>query len=106
MMFLYLTDVEIYPSQTMIHYSYVYSQEIINPDNLLKYGYWNSELKEKWIKEADYILVESRFFKSDWRPRVDAGELTIVDITGPVEACREKDSRVLVLQYTSEMGEE
>jgi hypothetical protein len=102
MMFLYFPEVEIYPPQTMIHYNFVSTNPEIDQDFVLRHGYWNEELKEKWIQEADLILVEGRYFKSDWRHRVEAGDLVIIDITDSFEECRGDKSRILILQNKTE----
>lgn len=52
-----LPGVKIYPSQ--LHQTY--SFRIADDDNaLLKYGWWNQHLAEKWLNEADFVLVEQR----------------------------------------------
>jgi len=59
-----LPDVTIYPSQLHGTYSF----RIADDDQaLLKYGWWNQYLAEKWLYEADFVLVEQRNLKSnDW----------------------------------------
>jgi hypothetical protein len=52
-----LPGVTIYPSQ--LHQTY--SFRIADDDKaLLKYGWWNQHLAEKWLNEADFVLVEQR----------------------------------------------
>ncbi len=97
MLLLYLHEIEIFPSQMMIHYTYIANDIDGEIDEMLKFGYWNEELKEKWILEADNIFVEGRFYKSQWKSRVESGELIVYEITAPVEICRGDDSRILVL---------
>jgi len=98
LMYLYIPDIEIFPPQTMIHYRYISQTPGLTSDYLLQHGYWNQTLKEQWINEADFILVEGRYYKDEWRPRVESGELSLVDITQPVEDCRGDDSRIVILQ--------
>jgi hypothetical protein len=52
-----LPGVAIYPSQLHQTYSFRISD---NDDGLLKYGWWNQRLAEKWLNEADFVLVEQR----------------------------------------------
>jgi hypothetical protein len=106
MLFLYMPDIEIYPSQTMIHYTYIDYAIEVDVDILLKFGYWDEELKEKWINEADYILVEGRFFESQWKSRVESGELTILERTKPVESCRGKDSQIFIITKNPDIANE
>jgi len=36
-------------------------------DALLKYGWWNESLAEKWLNEADFVLAEQKNLgKNDW----------------------------------------
>jgi hypothetical protein len=102
MMFLYIPETEIFPPQTMIHYNYVPTISDMDVDYLLRNGYWNETLKEQWIDEADFILVEGRYYQDEWHSRVESGELSLIDITPPVEECRGDDSRILILQKIDE----
>ena len=52
-----LPGVKIYPAQLHGAYSF----RISNADDaLLRYGWWNQALAEKWLNEADFVLVEAR----------------------------------------------
>ncbi len=61
---LYLPGAQIYPGQ--LHGGY--SLRVSLDDNaLLKYGWWNEHLAEKWLNEADFVLVEPKNIgKNDW----------------------------------------
>ncbi|MFN2197550.1 MAG: glycosyltransferase family 39 protein [Anaerolineales bacterium] len=59
---LYVPGIQIYPSQVNGDYSYFTDGD---PNALQKYGFWNRELAEKWLVEADFILIEDRYFE-DW----------------------------------------
>ncbi len=99
MLLLYIPDIEIFPSMTMNSTTYFRYIET-DTETLLKFGLWNEELKEQWINEADYILVEGRAYvnqSSEWKSRVESGELTIIDITTSFEKCRGEDAKVFVL---------
>jgi hypothetical protein len=98
MMFLYIPEVEIFPPQTMIHYRYLPNTSEMDIDFLQQHGYWNEVLKDQWIGDADFILVEGRYYTDEWRPRVESGELSLVDITPPFEECRGDNSRIIILQ--------
>jgi hypothetical protein len=30
------------------------------PQVILSYGYWNAELRAKWLSEADFVIVEEQ----------------------------------------------
>ncbi len=59
---LYLPDIEIFPSQLNIGYSFRLGGKAAEFE---KYGFWNQELADQWIMKADYVLVEDRF-QSEW----------------------------------------
>lgn len=73
---LYIPGAEIYPAQLHGAYSFRISAD---DDALLKYGWWNEQMAEKWLKEADYILAEQKNLgKNDWllqAGRLDSFEL-------------------------------
>lgn len=59
---LYVPGIQIYPAQVNGDYSYFTDGD---PQALQKYGFWNRELAEKWLQEADFILIEDRYYE-DW----------------------------------------
>jgi hypothetical protein len=59
---LYVPSVEIYPAQLNGDYSYRLAGE---DDALLRYGWWNEHLGRQWALEADFILVEQKYYR-DW----------------------------------------
>ena len=60
---LYLSDYEIYPAQINDGYTFQLQGET---DSLLRYGWWNEALSQKWLKDADFILVEGRWVNKDF----------------------------------------
>jgi hypothetical protein len=73
---LYLPGVDIYPAQLHGAYSFRISTD---DDALLKYGWWNEHLAQKWLNEANFVLAEQRNLgKNDWlsaENRLDQYEL-------------------------------
>jgi len=67
---LYLPDVKIYPSQLNGDYSYHLTGE---SDALLRYGWWNESLGRKWVVEADYVLVEQKYYKGWLQEMLESG---------------------------------
>jgi len=61
---LYLPGAQIYPAQLNGIYSYRISED----DNaMVKYGWWNEHLAQKWLGEADFVLAEQKNLgKDDW----------------------------------------
>ncbi len=84
---LYLPDAEIYHAQLNGMYTYFSSGD---DEILLKYGYWNNSLAQKWYSQADIILVKEREYEE-----IDGFE--VLSITPPiVDYCEE--SRLYILQ--------
>jgi hypothetical protein len=75
---LYLANAQIYPPQLHGAYSFRISED----DNaLLKYGWWNEHLAEKWLNEADFVLAEQKNLgKKDWLST--AGHLDNFELVG------------------------
>ncbi len=61
---LYLPDVSILPGQLHGTYSF----RISNDDAAIRrYGWWNQSLAEKWLAEADFVLLDVRNLdRNDW----------------------------------------
>lgn len=70
-------------------------------DDLLRFGYWNQEIKELWIREADFILVEEWRF-SEWEDVVETMNLDTVFISDPVEPCLGNGSRQVLLSVPND----
>lgn len=93
---LYLPAVQIYPAQLNNVFSFS-TEQGTDSDALLRFGYWNQQLKEQWMHEADVVLIEDRQY-AEWAPLVDAGEYDTVFVSEPLESCRGKDSSVVLLR--------
>jgi hypothetical protein len=97
-----IPQAQIYPPQMNFTFSLMYPDEILveeNPsDALLRYGFWDEVLKEEWLAEADYVLVEGHRFPIEWADRVASGEFEIYAETSPTEPCRGEDSRIIILR--------
>jgi hypothetical protein len=83
-----LPGVRIYPAQLHGAYSFRVSDD---DDALMKYGWWNQHLAEKWLAEADFVLVEERNIvrsaHNDWLARA-LENYQEVAVTGPQAACQ------------------
>jgi len=58
---LYLNSVRLFPAQLNHWYSF---QEGGDPAELVKYGFWNAQLSEQWLQEADFLLVAERYIEN------------------------------------------
>ena len=69
-----------------------------DPETLHRFSWWNPVLKEEWIRQADYILVENRLLDEEWQARLDTGQLEQVYLSEPAASCRGDASRIVVLK--------
>lgn len=83
---LYVPDIQIYPAQINGDYTYYISDD---PDALSRYGFWNDELSQQWTNEADYILIQERYY-SGWLADLTSSEsYEELAPTPPTVYCRE-----------------
>jgi hypothetical protein len=84
---LYLPEVKIYPAQLHGAYSLKVSDD---DEALVKHGWWNQHLAEKWLGEADFVLVEARNIsdKSWLAQALVSGAYQQVAVTGRQAACQ------------------
>lgn len=94
---LYLPKVEIYPPQLNNVFSFSLDENGPDSNKLLQFGYWNQELKDQWMAEADLVLLEARHYE-EWEPLLASGNLDIVYTSDPLEPCRGKDSSIILLR--------
>ncbi|HJW89452.1 MAG TPA: glycosyltransferase family 39 protein [Anaerolineales bacterium] len=94
---LYLTDIEVYPPQ--LHAGYTFRLEG-ESQALLRYGFWNRELGEDWLAEADFILVQERFFEG-WlhEALLEPGRFETLGLSPPTVTCRD-DARIYIFRPT------
>jgi hypothetical protein len=57
---LYIPDVKVYTPQLNLVYSLSTGGD---SDALLRYGWWDDTLSDKWLRDADYVLIEQRYYK-------------------------------------------
>jgi hypothetical protein len=67
---LYLPRVAIYPSQLNGDYSFRLGGD---PDALLRYGWWSEPLGRQWAAEADYLLVEQKYYTGWLKDLLESG---------------------------------
>jgi hypothetical protein len=99
MLLLYLPEVDVFLPQTSFKFTLVDDPDA-DWNQLQRFGWWNVELGEEWIRQADFIVVEQRFFDElwEWDQRVARGEFEIILRSMDPESCRAGISNVVVLQ--------
>ena len=97
MLLLHMPEVQIFPPQLNTTFNYVEPSASSESDELYRFGYWNEDLKEEWIREADYLLIPGQFI-DEWQPRIDSSELNEVMVTSPYESCRAALTTVHILE--------
>ena len=83
--FLYLPEVMVYgPQLNHLHYYFQGGEA----DTLLRFNYWNDDLAEQWLADADYILVQNteKVYLTD--ERLESGEFVKVMSAPRAERCR------------------
>ena len=98
---LYIPEAEIYPAQMNDVFSFQNTGGLVDADDLERYGLWNEELKQKWLEEADVILVEGRRY-NEFENLIAGGRYMQIDTTEPLEECRGDDSRIVILMPNPE----
>jgi hypothetical protein len=80
---LYIPYVEIFPAQLNDGYTFRIGgdSELIH-----RLSYWDEPLRTQWLEEADYLLIEGRFYDDFW---VNTGNWVHVAQTPPVGNCRD-----------------
>jgi hypothetical protein len=83
--FLYMPDVQVYPPQLNHVHSYNIGGD---PDVLLRYGLWNGELAQRWLAEADYIMVQNTEKVYLTEEMLESGDYVKVMSVPRAERCR------------------
>ena len=83
---LYLTKNKFFPVQLNMQFNYIIGGD---PDILERNGYWNDELAQRWIKDADYLILspetaQKRAVETDSQYK---NLFSLYDITESVNPC-------------------
>ena len=84
---LYVPGIKIYPPQLNDGYSRRIGGDA---DQLYRHSYWNDELANQWLHEADYILVEGWRYQDEIRPKISLMDYTELAATPPILTCKSK----------------
>ncbi len=88
---LYLPGIEIYPAQINDGYSYRLGGDAVE---VRRVGMWNEELKNKWLQEANFILIEKPGYDSDWKAFLETGQFEELSPTQSYLPCRDTPLRI------------
>lgn len=91
---LYVPGIEIYPPQINGDYSFFETPE---SDALLRFGFWNRELAEQWLREADYILIRPRDYEG-WLYELVNSDAYAELPPSPVSVTCQADSHILIFR--------
>jgi hypothetical protein len=95
-LFLYTPEVEIYPPQLNHFHSFRFGGV---DQELSRFGLWNQSLGEKWILEADYVLVEEEWLDGWVIESIEAGGMVELQPAPIPDPCRETSRiRIFVSQ--------
>jgi hypothetical protein len=84
---LYLTDIQTFPTQLNGDYTYRLGGDA---EELEPYGLWNEELMQRWLREADIILVEEDLLRTWLAAALNAANFDESPPTQPLVSCRER----------------
>jgi len=81
---LYVPGVEIYPPQINDGYSYRVGGDA---DQLFRSGRWNDELRDRWMNEADFIILEEWRYHQGWKRFLESGQFDELARSPAVDVC-------------------
>lgn len=84
---LYLPQVSLYLPQINDGYSFRLGGDT---QKLSRWGFWNEELRDRWLAEADFILIEEKSYNPDWKKFLEAGQFQELERTVPINPCTKR----------------
>lgn len=88
---LYLPGIKIFPAQINNGYSHRIGG---NEDELARLGLWNDEMKNRWLEEADFILIEKPRYNEKWKDFVEAGQFEELPPSPSYLPCEDRPLRI------------
>ncbi len=83
---LYAPEITIYPPQINDGYAFRIGGETLE---IARWGLWNEELAEQWKNEADYIVVEDRYYNIEWKAFLESGRYAELEPSPSTAPCRD-----------------
>jgi hypothetical protein len=99
---LYLPGIEIYPPQINDGYSH---REGGDADELERIGLWNDELSERWVEDADFILIEKPRYNDEWKEFLETGRFEELRPTPSYLPCRDVPLRIFRRNQFNQSGD-
>lgn len=93
-LFLYTPELEIYPPQLNHYHSFRFGGD---DQELYRFGLWNLSLGNRWIMEADYILVEDEWLDGWVIESIEAEGMVELPNPPAPDPCRE-NSRIHIFK--------
>jgi hypothetical protein len=91
---LYLSNIHIFPALLNDGYAYYLGGD---PDTLARNGLWNDELSQKWLSQADFVLLESSHSNQPIYNQLNTSGFIQLQATQPILTCR-SGSRILIFR--------
>jgi hypothetical protein len=91
---LYVPGVRIFPPQLNDGYGFRGGGDA---DVLYRNGYWNQDLSDKWLSQADFVLLESRYTNQSLYNQLSPSGFVQLQPTQPIVTCR-TGSKILVFR--------
>lgn len=83
---LYAPEINIYPPQINDGYAVRIGGET---QEIARWGLWNEELAEQWKNEADYIVIEDRYYNNEWKTFLESGRYVELEPSLSTAPCRD-----------------
>jgi hypothetical protein len=91
---LYVPDIQIYPAQINGDYSFLLSSD---SDRIWRLGKWNQELAARWANEADFLLIQERYYEGWLKILAKSDSFTELTPTPPTVPCQQ-NSQIRIFQ--------
>lgn len=91
---LYIPDAQIYPAQLNDGYTFRMGGDTYR---IRKFGLWNEELRDQWLDEADYIIIQEQYYDPEWKQFLESGDFDELLKSPAVNPCA-RDSALRIFR--------
>lgn len=97
---LYAPSLKIFPPQFDLMFNYTLAGD---PDEVYRYGWWSEELARRWLKEADFVLIEEKNYTGWIKDELESGQFDELPPSPPMLEClvetrKFEDSRIYIFK--------